>query len=153
MKTCSPTSSWGAILPYVSLPIIIAIFFAGCHPLLNREARGEVKMDEQSTVALKKEDSGREISVKLGDIIEVELFGMGSAGYGWYVEGMDEEVLQLVSEETKPGPAGRLGAPVLGIWKFRTRRQGAAELRMYHYRQWEGIEKSTDHFAVKIKIR
>ena len=119
--------------------------------------RGEVAFAEErigdgKTVLLSKQDSGKQIDVKVGEVVQVELEAMGTAGYQWFVESLDQEILRLVSEETKVLHPGRLGAPVLMIWKFEMIKEGTTEIKMNHYRSWEGKEQSTDHFEVRIKI-
>ena len=108
---------------------------------------------EGNIVILTKQDSGKEIEARMGDIIQVELPMMGAAGYQWHVQDLDTDSLRLVSEETRLLSEGRVGAPVMGIWKFEVRREGSAEIRMEHYRAWEGVERSTDHFSVKLNVR
>ena len=112
---------------------------------------GERKGDGK-TVVLSKQDSGKQIDVKTGEVVQVELEAMGTAGYQWFVENLDQDILKLGSEETKVPYPGRLGAPVLMIWKFEVIKEGFTEIRMNHYRSWEGQEHSTDHFEVRIKI-
>ncbi len=103
-------------------------------------------------MVLSKQDSGKQIDVKVGEVVQVELEAMGTAGYQWFVESLDQEILRLVSEETKVLHPGRLGAPVLMVWKFEVLKEGTTEIKMNHYRSWEGKEHSTDHFSVRINI-
>ncbi len=110
-------------------------------------------MKEGSTVILTKEDSGKEIEIRVGDIIQVELQGMGGAGYKWHVQDLGTDPVRLISEETKAVSGGKMGAPVLVIWKFEVTGAGSVELRMDHYRPWEGIGRSTDHFSIRLNIR
>ncbi len=103
------------------------------------------------TVTEKQSDS--EINVKRGDIIQVELLAWGSAGYNWYTDQIDTGHLKLISEKTsKISGSRKVGTPALVIWKFKAIKQGSAEIKMDLYRKWEGIEKSVDHFFLKINI-
>jgi len=115
-------------------------------------AFSEEVMKKENLVILTKQDQGKEIEVKVGDVVQIELEAIGTAGYQWFVESLDQEVLKLVSEETQVPYPGRLGAPVLMVWKFEVIKEGTTEIRMDHYRSWEGKEHSTDHFEVRIKI-
>ena len=110
-------------------------------------------MKEGHTILLTKQDSGKEIEVRLGDIIQIELQEMGGAGYQWHLQDLGTDGVRFVSKETKVPSDGRLGAPALGIWKFEVIKQGSTEIRMDHYRPWEGIKRSTDHFSVRLNIR
>ena len=112
----------------------------------------EERIGDGKTVVLSKQDSGKQIDVKTREVVQVELEAMGTAGYQWFVGSLDQDILKLVSEETKVLHPGRLGAPVLMIWKFEMIKEGTTEIKMNHYRSWEGKEHSTDHFEVRIKI-
>ena len=112
------------------------------------ECAGEAKM-----FIVTKEQSGGEIKVKPGDIIQIELLTLGSAGYNWYIDHIDGEYLELISEKSRQvSEGGRIGAPVVMMWQFKVKKQGTAEIKMDCYRKWEGIEKSVDHFFLKINI-
>jgi predicted secreted protein len=110
-------------------------------------------MVDQNTVIIRKEQSGAEFRVKPGATIRLELPALGGAGYAWYLDSLSTDHLQLVSEhtETIPGQGGT-GAPVMAVWRFRTTKEGRGEIKLDYYRNWEGKEKSIDHFIVKIHI-
>ena len=100
-----------------------------------------------------KEQSGSEIKVRPGDIIQVELPALGSAGYSWHIGQMDGERLEFVSQSTRQvSDDGRVGAPVVGVWKFKARKQGTTGIKMDLYRRWEGSGKSVDHFSLRVII-
>lgn len=100
-----------------------------------------------------KEQSGSEIKVRPGDIIQVELPALGSAGYSWHIGQIDGERLEFVSQSTRQvSDDGRVGAPVVGVWKFKARKQGTTVIKMDLYRQWEGAGKSVDHFSLRVII-
>jgi len=115
-------------------------------------AFAEERIGDEKTVVLGKKDSGKQIDVKVGEVVEVELEAMGTAGYQWFVESLDQETLKFVSEEVRTLHPGRLGAPVLMVWKFEVIKEGFTEIGMDHYRSWEGKEQSTDHFSVTLNI-
>ena len=130
--------------------VILAVFgqIVFCHGT----AFSEEVMNKENLVILTKQDQGKEIEVKVGDVVQIELEAMGTAGYQWFVESPDQEMLKLVSEETKVLHPENLGSPVLMVWKFEMIKEGSTEIKMNHYRSWEGKEHSTDHFEVRIKI-
>ena len=136
-----------ASVTLLTLAVLGRIVF--CHGT----AFSEEVMKEENLVILSKQDQGKEIEVKVGDVVQIELEAIGTAGYQWFVESLDQEMLKLVSEETKVLHPGRLGAPVLMVWKFEVTKEGTTEIRMGHYRSWEGIDKATDHFSVRLNIR
>jgi len=104
-------------------------------------------------VIVQKEQSGQTITVKVGDIIRIELAETGSAGYRWYIDNLDTRYLELVSEETKKvSGEAEIGAPVMRVWRFKTEKVGQAEIKMDYYRKWEGVDRSTGNFFIKINI-
>jgi predicted secreted protein len=113
----------------------------------------DVCADGAKMLIVTKEHSGSEIKVKPGDIIQVELLALGSAGYDWYINQLDGEYLELISENTRRlSEDGKIGAPVVRIWQFKTKKQGTTGIKMDLYRQWEGVGKAVDHFSLKINV-
>jgi predicted secreted protein len=103
-------------------------------------------------VILHKEDSGQQVQVRSGDVIEVELDGTGGSGYWWHVANLDTTYTELISEETKTAAEIKLGGPVRGIWRFKGRKPGRVELIMKYYRAWEGPERAVDQFSAILNI-
>jgi predicted secreted protein len=109
-------------------------------------------MADQKIMTITKEDNGKKISVKTGDELRIELKELGSAGYGWYVDNINKEYLELISKETRAISGGGVGAPVVAVWLFKARKKGSSEIKMDQYRAWEGKEKATEHFSIQIVI-
>lgn len=104
-------------------------------------------------VIIKKQDNGKETTVKLGDLIQIQLDTLGSAGYIWQFDNLDNEYFELFAEETKENSKkGFTGAPVLKCWQLKTKKAGESEIRLYHYRVWEGKDKAIDTFLIKVRI-
>ena len=102
---------------------------------------------------VKKQDSGKKIDVKVGDVIQIELESLGSAGYEWFTESVDTRYVELMSHSTKAtGKDNKIGAPVLSVWCFRALSKGITEIRMSHYRVWEGKEQASDNFHIQLNI-
>jgi predicted secreted protein len=111
------------------------------------------KLAYEEKIIVQKEQSGQAITVKAGDLIEIELPELGSAGYSWYIDNLDSQYLEFISEETrKVSEEGKIGAPVMHLWCLRAKTVGQTEIKMEYYRKWEGVKKSTDHFSIEIKI-
>jgi len=111
-------------------------------------------MTGDEIIIVNKQDNGKEIKPKVGNVIQVELEGLAGAGYKWYLESLNAEYLELISEETKAvSDKEKIGAPVLGIWRFKTLKKGFTEIKMDHYRVWEGKDSATEHFGIKLTIQ
>jgi predicted secreted protein len=109
--------------------------------------------NEAKVFIITKRHSGSEIKVKPGDIIQIELLASGSTGYNWYMDQIDGDYLEFISEKTKRVSEDRkVGAPDVIIWQFKAKKQGFTEIRLDYYRKWEGMEKSADHFFLKINV-
>jgi predicted secreted protein len=109
-------------------------------------------MEKEPDVILQKQDNGKEVTLNSGQVIQVQLEGMGGTGYWWYVQDLNRRYFDLLSEKTKSVSDGRVGGPVLGLWTFRVKEPGATEIKMDYYRSWEGVAKAAEHFRVKMNI-
>jgi predicted secreted protein len=111
-----------------------------------------------ATITVTKEQSGREIALKVGDILLIELPAKGGTGYSWAVEGTFPPCLKLLDQSTRqltegrPGGPVRVGGPVMQVWRFRAERPGAGEINLAYFRPWEGVGKAVDHFRLKLRI-
>jgi predicted secreted protein len=106
------------------------------------------------TVVVDKAFNGREIKVRAGGFIRLELEQLGSAGYAWAVRDLDREHFEVLSDQIKDIPAkGEMtGAPVVRTWLISVKKKGKAGLRFLHYRPWEGENNASDTFVLKVRI-
>ena len=105
-----------------------------------------------ATITVTKEQGGREIALKVGDILRIELPGKGGTGYSWLAEATFAPYLKLMDQATRQLKEGRLGGPVMQIWRFKAEKPGVTEISMAYYRPWEGIGQAKDHFRIKLRI-
>jgi predicted secreted protein len=107
-------------------------------------------------VLLNKQNNGKEIDVRIGEVIRIELERYGSTGYEWHPDKSYGEHLELIREGTediKKSPVkGMVGTPVRRWWEFEAFKKGETEISIYLYRGWEGKEKAVDSFKIKVKI-
>ncbi|MCX5919022.1 MAG: hypothetical protein NTX30_20385, partial [Deltaproteobacteria bacterium] len=54
-------------------------------------------MGKEPEVILQKQDNGKEINLKAGQVVQVQLAGVGGTGYWWYVQDLDARHLELLS--------------------------------------------------------
>lgn len=119
----------------------------------NKAFSYENNMNERNVVVVKMSDNEKEIEVRSGDIIQIELEALGSAGYWWHFDDLKLEEFDLLSERTKPLVEGKIGAPVLIIWQIKAKKEGKYEIRMYCFRHWEGKKKSIGLFSIKLSVK
>ena len=104
-------------------------------------------------VRLQANDNGKDIQVKTGAIIELSLEELGSAGYTWELNNLDEKHFELLKTETKPrGEKNRIGAAVIKTWQFKAKEPGASQISLDYFRPWEGKAKAVKHFQVQVHI-
>jgi len=106
------------------------------------------------TVVVNKAFNGREIKVRAGGMICIELEELGSAGYSWAIKDLDPEHFEVVRNQTKDAPPQSYvtGVPVVKSWLILTRNRGKAVLNFLHYRLWEGEKNASDTFMLKVRI-
>ncbi len=136
----------------IIMKMVLFTFLASLWGLTEFSGMAGVSMGNEPDVVLQKQDSGKEITIKAGQGIQIQLEGLGGTGYWWYVENLDARRMELLSEKTKSVSDGRVGGPVLGLWTFRAMEPGTVEIKMDYYRIWEGSAKALDHFQVRIKV-
>ncbi len=105
-----------------------------------------------ATITVTKEQGGREVALKVGNILRIELPGRGGTGYSWLAEDTFAPYLKLMDQATRQVKEGRLGGPVIQVWRFKAEKPGATEIKMAYYRPWEGVGQAKDHFLIKIRI-
>ena len=111
-----------------------------------------------ATITVTKEQGGREIALKVGTMLQIELSGQAGTGYTWMVEAAGAPNLKLMDQTTRqlnegrPGEPVRVGGPVMQVWRFRAEQPGAGEIKLAYYRPWEGVGKAVDHFRLKLRI-
>ncbi len=102
---------------------------------------------------LKKADSGREITVRVGEVIRIELEQAGATGYLWEPRNLDTGRFEVLGVETQTAVSpGITGAPVIKIWSIKALREGKSELKFFYYRPWEGEKNAVDEFFLKVRI-
>lgn len=106
----------------------------------------------EATITVTKAQGGREIALKVGNILQIELPGTGGTGYQWLAEDTFAPYLKIMDQATRQLKAGRLGGPVMQIWRFKAEKPGATEISMAYYRPWEGVGQAKDHFRIKLRI-
>lgn len=103
--------------------------------------------------ALQAKDSGQEIKVKAGAIIELSLLEQAGTGYQWEFDRLDQKHFKLVKTETRSLAANnRVGGPLLKTWRLIATTPGESQLTLDYFRSWEGRGQAVKHFQVKVRI-
>lgn len=107
----------------------------------------------KKVITLTQENNGKVMELENGEVFRIELEELGSAGYQWHMEKLDQEYLELASKETKDRTERKVGAPVMAIWFLKAKKIGQTEIAMDHYRIWEGKDKASKHFSIRLIIK
>ena len=98
-------------------------------------------------MTLSKQDSGRTVELGPGEVVTVRLNENPSTGYKWAIESAGG--LEPVGDDFARGGAA-LGSGGERVFKFRTPRAGSYQLRLKHWRDFEGDSSITERFEVTI---
>jgi predicted secreted protein len=106
------------------------------------------------TVTVGKSFNGREIKVRVGAVIRVQLEELGAAGYVWAIKDLDTEHFEVLDVQTgqPPQPGEAVGAPLTKTWLIKSRKEGKSELRFLQFRPWEGEKNAVETFVLKVRI-
>jgi predicted secreted protein len=108
----------------------------------------------KETVIVNRKFNNREIKVRAGGMIRVELEELGAAGYVWTLQNLDKnhfEILKTHTDESRP-QNDVTGAPVTRTWLIRAKTGGKSELRFIHSRPWEDEKNASETFVLKVLI-
>jgi predicted secreted protein len=97
---------------------------------------------------------GKRIEVKVGDEIRIELKGVGSTGYEWHFDILDNNFFEITTKDkkTSAGQGDVVGLSYVAIWKLRAKTPGSSTIKMSYYRVWEGKDKAIDQFEIHIDV-
>lgn len=99
-------------------------------------------------------DQGKSIDVKAGTLFQIKLPQNVSTGYTWSIGQLDTAYFQLIDEQTElENLSGKLGAPSVKVYTFRTLHHGASELKLIYSRPWEVGSTPASTFVVDINIQ
>ncbi len=106
-----------------------------------------------SEMKLRKSDNGKEITIKIGDVLQIELERSGGTGYEWYLDQSYKKHFELMGEDTETRQdRGLVGTPVMKKWKLRAIERGETDICLSLYREWEGKDKAVETYRIRARI-
>jgi inhibitor of cysteine peptidase len=102
-----------------------------------------------AVVTLTDQDNGLRLPLHVGDMLEIHLAEIATAGYRWAPDNYDTGVLEL-AEATASYPSAAVGSGGEAIFRFRVVGVGSSTLVMKYWRHWEGSGSIIQRFAVTI---
>ncbi len=98
------------------------------------------------------DDRGREVTLEVGQVIEVHLPANPSTGYTWLVKDGAPGPVVLVAEPAFTPEAQRPGAGGTLVLRFRAVTQGETRVRLTYQRPWETGEPA-EEFDFRVIVR
>jgi inhibitor of cysteine peptidase len=137
-----------------SIPIIVLTIAALSHALAAQSSAPADTSKKPPVVTVTDQNSGKDIDLTSGEILEVKLGSNRSTGYGWTVLG-DPSPLKLEKmsyhKSTKSSPVP--GAPGIQIFRFSASTPGIATLNLVYRRSWEYNMPPAKTFTLRVNVR
>lgn len=111
---------------------------------------------------LSERDNGRVVTVRVGEEVRVALPENATTGFRWAMDHVDGDVIEVLDEDVAYGAgtagSGTAGSAAVGsggvvVFRFRARKPGLGELRLKHWRHWEGDASVNRRFSVKLQAQ
>jgi predicted secreted protein len=117
-------------------------------------AGAETTNAPSQTYVLTMDDTGIDLEVTVGDVVEITLEGNPSTGYGWEVDAVDAAVLELEGEPAfvSGADADLVGAPGVFTFTFDAVAAGSTGVALAERRPWETEAPPRDEFAATITV-
>jgi inhibitor of cysteine peptidase len=105
-----------------------------------------------ASLAMTEEDSGRDVSVALGDELRVSLKENPTTGYGWSVLPMRPAVLELEDSAFTLGRDAGVGGGGRRTFRFRAAAVGRAVLDLELRQPWEPGQPPEARFNLTVRV-
>ena len=101
---------------------------------------------------LTSQNNGATHTLKPGTQIAIHLEENPSTGYVWTVDGADEEVVTVADAGYQPPEGPAIGQGGMHAFLVTAKSPGTAEIRLKHWRSWQGERSVTERFRVTISV-
>jgi inhibitor of cysteine peptidase len=100
-------------------------------------------------------DNGKNLTLRTGDFMQIELPEQGSTGYLWQFDDLDGQYFDLIdlSTEKTDKENNFTGGPVLKKWRLQAKKAGKAAIRLSYFRPWEGRSTAIRTFVLNVQIK
>ena len=118
------------------------------------DAKADAK-DASKTYEMTRDDNGKTIKVKVGDVIRVKLKSNRTTGYSWALTGKtDAKVLKSGEVEYKVDehPAGMVGVGGNDFCTFTALAPGKTEIALGYARPWEKDKEPAQAFKLTVEV-
>jgi predicted secreted protein len=130
----------------------------GAWPMAASDAAGAIRVVTSA-------DDGQLVQLRRGEALRLVLSDTAGTGYGWQIEHNDARLLapagqsthQLRARAMAPGAEQQslglvVGGPLEVSFLFRAVGVGSGELRLRHWRPWEGPRSIDRRFKLSVRV-
>ena len=105
-----------------------------------------------SVLKLSREDNGKLIEPRWGDVIIVSLQETPTTGYRWTVDKIDETILEIQNEGFRIAPKAGIGGSGTRTFRFRAIAKGSVNLELKLWREWLGDASIIERYSLIIEV-
>ena len=105
-----------------------------------------------SILKVGREDNGKLIKPRQGDVITVSLQETPATGYRWAVEPIDEKILELENEGFCTAPKAGIGGGGTRTFTFQAIAAGRGNLQLKLRREWLGDASIIERYGLTIEV-
>ena len=95
-------------------------------------------------------DSGQEVSISVGETIEIDLAENPTTGYRWHLDCSPTAVLRSVSDSFQAGK--RPGEEGMHRWIIRAETAGSGKISGQYQRSWAPDDSPARTFSVRVRV-
>ena len=103
--------------------------------------------------ALGKDDAGREITLVVGEKIQVTLDANPTTGYQWDIAEIDESVLKSVGDSYDADSPQLVGSGGQEIFTFEAVAVGKTALQMLYHQPWDEDTPPAETFSLRVVVK
>jgi inhibitor of cysteine peptidase len=130
----------------VQAAVLVAVVLTACSPWCPDQSAG--------WLVLTASENSREVSIGVGQGLEVRLASNPSTAYCWVLVASSESVLEAQGDAVfVPDPSGAIGAGGTEVWRFRAGRAGHQTLSLEYRRMWEDPAVAAQTVSYSITVR
>lgn len=133
--------------------IIVVFCFA-----LPHGAFSDATIDDQTTtsksliICLDEDSDGQTIFLMRGWFVHVNLMSTPSTGYDWFLEELNEDVVDFYCETSVAIPPVMPGSPSESKWFFEAVDTGFTRMVLKYYRSWDGPGTAVRTLTVRFVV-
>lgn len=101
-------------------------------------------------IRLTREDNGKTIEAPLDATLLLSLPENPATGYTWAVDMQDRDAMQMLESTYQPGGDLTPGRGGQRVFRFGILQAGTVQLRLKHWRAWEGDKSIVERFEVTV---